>query len=78
MHYCRKNDLDGAHLVACQEFNQDGTKGWVKLTRNGSEIYSIDTGPGSPVTNLQGLWVYNQRWVLETAYHLSNRMDAIL
>jgi hypothetical protein len=68
MHYCRKNDLDGAHLVACQEFNQDGTKGSVKLTRNGSEIYSIDTGPGSPVNNLQGLWVYDQHWVLETAY----------
>lgn len=31
MHYCMKNDLDGAHLVACQEFNQDGTKGWVKI-----------------------------------------------
>jgi hypothetical protein len=77
MHYCMKNDLDGAHLVACQEFNQDGTKGSVKLTRNGSEIYSIDTGPGSPVNNLQGLWVYDQHWVLETAYVTTHTSDNV-
>jgi hypothetical protein len=67
-YYCMKKELDGAQLVACQGFSPDGTKGWVKLTKNGSEIYSIDTGSPSPETTLQGLWVYDQHWVLETAY----------
>lgn len=67
-HYCMKKDLDGATLVACQGFSYDGKQGWVKLSKNGSEIYTFDTGSPSPQTTLQGLWVYDHHWVLETAY----------
>jgi len=31
-------------------------------------VYSADAGNASPLTPLQGLWSYNQNWVLEYAY----------
>lgn len=64
--YCMQNDLDGAHLVACVTFNTGESQNWVTLTRDGAEIYRIETGPAYPITHLQGLWVYDHHWVLET------------
>jgi len=66
--YCMKNELDGSALVACQHYNQDGTQGWVDLTQDGREIYRIDTGSPYPANGLQGLWVYDHHWVLETIH----------
>lgn len=64
--YCMQNDLDGAHLVACVTYNPDESQSWVTLSRDGAEIYRIETGPAYPITHLQGLWVYDAHWVLET------------
>ncbi len=68
MTYCIQNELDGASLIACVGYNQGGTQSWVTLTRDGKEIYRIDTGSGFPVSPLQGLWVYDHHWVLETVH----------
>ncbi len=65
---CLKNELDGSPLVACQYYNKDGTQSFVNLTLNGSEIYTIDTGTPYPSSTLQGLWIYDQHWVLETVH----------
>jgi hypothetical protein len=67
-HYCMQNNLDGSHLVACQGFSTDGKVGWVKLTQNGKEIYYTDTGDPSSINTLEGLWVYDHHWVLETVH----------
>jgi len=40
----------------------------VTLEKNDQEIFRIDTGKGSPINTLQGLWVYDGHWVLETVY----------
>jgi hypothetical protein len=42
--------------------------GWVTVTRNKQEIYKIFTGDISPITPLRSLWVYDNHWVLETAF----------
>lgn len=65
---CIKNDLDGAALMACQHYTPDGAQSWVDLTRDGSEIYRIETGGPYPTNHLQGLWVYDHHWALETVY----------
>lgn len=65
---CIKNELDGAALMACQHYTGDGTQSWVDLTRDGREIYRIDTGGPDPTNHLQGLWVYDHHWALETVY----------
>jgi hypothetical protein len=43
-------------------------KGWVTVTRNEHEIYKISTGNVSAIPPLQSLWVYDNHWVLETAF----------
>ena len=68
MIYCMKNDLDGKPLIACEYYSQDGSQGWVNLTLDGQEIYRIDTGAPNPIDRLQGLWVYEGHWVLETVF----------
>lgn len=67
MHFSRRASLHGVELVAYEDYNQGGSDGWVTVERNGEEIYQISTGPGSPLTSLQGLWVYDDHWILETA-----------
>jgi hypothetical protein len=56
-------------LMASEYYSSDGLQGWVTLTRNGQEIYHIDTGKGSPISAIQGLWTYDDRWVLETNHY---------
>jgi hypothetical protein len=67
MHFSGRASLDGAELVAYEDYNQGGSDGWVIVERNGEQIYQVSTGPGSPLTPLQGLWAYDDHWVLETA-----------
>ncbi len=64
--YCMKNELDGAALLACQHYTPDGALSWVDLSSDGREIYRIDTGSPDPTNHLQGLWVYDHHWALET------------
>lgn len=55
----------GSHeLFAYEEFDPDGS-GRVILTRDGTEIYRVSIGTASPLTNLRGLWTYDNHWVLE-------------
>jgi hypothetical protein len=55
-------------LTATENYSSDGSQGWVTVTRNDEEIYRIDTGMGSPIPALRGLWAYDDHWALETAY----------
>jgi len=58
--------LDGKPLMAEQFYENSGKDGFVTVTLDGNEIYRIDTGPGSPVNSLAGLWVVDGSWWLET------------
>lgn len=53
-------------LIATENYSADGSLGWVTVDRNGQEIYRIETGMASPLTALQGFWVYDDHWVLES------------
>jgi len=55
-------------LTATEYYSPDSPTGWVTVMRGDKEVYRIDTGMPSPITGLQGLWVYDEHWVLETAY----------
>ena len=74
MHFSGRASLDGAELVAYEDYNRGGSDGWVIVERNGEQIYQVSTGPGSPLTSLQGLWVYDDHWVLETAL-ITSRLE---
>jgi hypothetical protein len=74
MHFSGRASLDGAELVAYEDYNQGGSDGWVIVERNGEQIYQVSTGPGSPLTSLQGLWVYDDHWILETAF-ITSRLE---
>jgi len=74
MHFSIWADDAGSRLVATEYYNQTGTGGWVTLTRAGEEIYRIETGQGSPVNALRGLWTYPGHWALETAF-ISQRVE---
>jgi|GEM_PF-670931 len=67
MYFSMRAKLGGSDLVARQIYDETGSDGWVAVARDGEEIYRIGIGPGSPVTALRGLWVYDDHWVLETA-----------
>jgi hypothetical protein len=58
--------LNGKSLVAEQYFIGNGTDSYITVSLDGSEIYRISTGPGSPVTSLAGLWSFDQSWALES------------
>lgn len=58
--------LGAATLTATEHYSAG--VGWVTLTRAGTEIYRIDTGMASPITGLRGLWIYDDHWLMETAY----------
>ena len=65
--YSMRASLGGDELIATENYSADGSFGWVTVERNGQEIYRIDTGMASPLTALQGLWVYDDHWMLESA-----------
>jgi hypothetical protein len=67
-HYSMQVDLGSDRLIARENYNNDGTEARVTLEKNGVEIFRIDTGKGSPINTLQGLWTYGGHWVLETAF----------
>jgi hypothetical protein len=70
-------NLNGRKLTAQEDYNSGGTKGNVIVTEDGQEIYRIAIGVGSPIESLRGLWVYDNHWVLETAY-VSENADYIV
>lgn len=58
-------------LVAAEHF--DSGQAWVTVTRDGEEIYRIEAGMGSPIPALQGFFVYDGAWVLETNFCAEDR-----
>lgn len=67
-HHALRLSLGSEVLTATEYHSPDGSSGWVAVSRDGGEIYQIDTGMASPITGLQGLWTYDDHWALETAY----------
>lgn len=74
--YCSWNglpmcvSLGGHQLVAEEIYTSDAnyvSSGEVVLRQDGVEIYRIAVGPGSPLSALRGMWVYDGHWVLEAA-----------
>ncbi len=67
-------DLGGEQIRAFETYSNTVTtkgtfqKATVHVARLGQEIYSIPAGDGTPVKTLQGLWTYDNHWVLEIAY----------
>jgi hypothetical protein len=43
------------------------------VTRNGKEIFQTEAGGISPITPLQNLWAYDDHWVLETNFFLTDK-----
>ena len=66
-HYSMRVNLGADTLIASENYNQAGSDGWVTVTRNGQEIYKVGIGPGSPISALRSLWIYDDHWVLETS-----------
>lgn len=54
------------HTLTTKEVG-DTEQGYIVVESDGAEIYRINVGMGSPISPLQGLWVYDGHWVLETA-----------
>jgi hypothetical protein len=61
--------LGNGKLVASEQWGDVGSQGYVTVTRDGEEIYRIDTGTPSPISYLQGFFVYDGHWVLETNHY---------
>ncbi len=64
---CTVTSENGTEFVVENQFNADGSNGWATVKQNGLEIYTIQTGPGSPLDPLHGFWANDEHWVLETA-----------
>jgi len=58
--------VGGETLLASEHYGDGGLRGWVTVTRDGEEVYRIETGHGSPINALQGFFAYQNGWVLET------------
>lgn len=43
-------------------------KGYVQVSQGEKVLYTIQTGDGSPVGSLRGLWTYDNHWVLEVVH----------
>jgi hypothetical protein len=65
--------LGQSKLVASEHYSDTSTEGWVTITRDGEEIYRIDTGPPRPMSAIQGFFVYDDHWVLETNYYTDDQ-----
>jgi hypothetical protein len=64
----------GSDQLATWEDYSDPAAGLVIVSRNDEEIYRIPVGEASPIPALRGLWVYDDHWMLETAY-VNNEQD---
>jgi hypothetical protein len=74
MTFGMKTEFGGSELIArgaCKtndELNPDLPGSIIIEVVSGDEIiFTVDAGDCSPITNLQGLWSYEQDWILEYA-----------
>jgi len=74
---CFSGILDGNELTATQVFTDNYNDSYVAVTRDGTEIYRIATGPASPITTLRNLWIYGSQWALETVLINPEGDDAV-
>jgi putative hemolysin len=65
--------LDGDTLVAEQYSQSCNAEDCITVTRNGAETFRTDAGGVSPIPPLQGLWTYDDHWVLETNLFLEDK-----
>lgn len=56
---------DQGIFTAQQTYSVDGKNDRVTVTKNGTEIYKVDTGRNSTAIGLKSLWVVDGHWVLE-------------
>jgi hypothetical protein len=61
--------LGNKKLVASLNYNQDYTQGWVAVSLDSQEIYRINTGKASPISDLRNITAYDNHWVLETNHY---------
>jgi hypothetical protein len=74
MNFGMKTEFDDRMLIAREEhtISTEADPGSpasvvIEVMLDDEVIYSTDAGDMSPLTPLQGLWSYNQNWVLEYA-----------
>lgn len=67
-------EWENGKLIAREMWDQANDRMLVDIVFGEEAIYSIDLGVSSPVKSLQGLWTYNDHWVLEVA-HVSGQND---
>ena len=58
----------GKDVLVVKEVYENNEKISVKLSRNGELIFTISLGDQSPVDPIQGLWPFQNHWVLEVAH----------
>lgn len=66
-HAIRVTSKSGS-MTAIEGFDPVSSSSWVTVSRNGQEIYRVDTGMPSPIPALRGFWALGDQWFLETAY----------
>jgi putative hemolysin len=76
------NQVVGTSLRLTATFNGDALiaeqyaktcSNCITVTRNSKEIFQTDAGNISPINPLQGLWTYDDHWVLETNLFLEDK-----
>ena len=72
--FCMDTKFGESELIACEECKiydeqQPGSAGsaTIEVVLRDEVLYTADAGDCGPITNLQGLWSYDQDWVLEYA-----------
>ncbi|MGB8252724.1 MAG: hypothetical protein WCF08_05885, partial [Anaerolineaceae bacterium] len=60
-------DWKGGRLVAREIWDPVNDRMGVDVVFGEQAIYSIGLGIPSPIQNLQGIWTYNDHWILEVA-----------
>ena len=76
------NQLEGTSLKLTATLNGDtliaeqyaqACSNCITVTRKNEEIFQTDAGNISPINPLQGLWTYDDHWVLETNLFLEDK-----
>jgi putative hemolysin len=65
--------LNGETLIASQDIQPCEFAGCINVRRGDQEIFRTDAGGISPIEPLQGLWTYDDHWVLETNLFLDDK-----
>lgn len=60
----------GSDAIAAEEAESGS---YITVTRNGKEIFRTDTGGISPIPPMQNLWAYDNHWILETNFFLTDK-----